>query len=447
MKSYLGWRFMLLIIFILWDVAFAEQSAKEGFRGKTTLDIVLFLLTSITAIVSSAYILLGASVACQWPHPTCWCYTYPASDRVNGRCCSLYYANWAMAILWLLLATVSAISRNASRLAVCLGYTLAHTLIIIFMRYKFSRFGSPVGPNGNDGSLVIPLERFGERAQNRASFSSFQQLRLRGPLDPHSSPPQQQQIPSNANGNTTTEANCVVGIPAYNLPILLAVVGKCAAGCTCPYCCFSIVAEAAGEAASAGEAAQQRERDSNLCWITHRVVPYDRVHELYLPGALQPAETGQEERGVGSFPESHYISMHTSLPYLSSPSPSSLQSPSRPRSLSPTRAPAASSDRSALSLAAWSAVSSGLLAVGVPVPQALLLVEGIPLADILRDRRGGDRELPGGGTSGSDRIEGTGTGTGTGVEPGRMVTGTENGIARTGAGTPAPPGDSWGGHN
>ncbi|GLI60933.1 hypothetical protein VaNZ11_003169 [Volvox africanus] len=402
MKRYLGCMYMLLIIFFtLWNGTFAEQDAQEGFRGKTALNMVMFLLTSITAIVSSAYVLLGASVACQWPYPTCWCYTYPASDRVNGRCCSLYYANWAMASVWLLLATVSAVSRNASRLAVCLGYTLAHTLVTIFMRYKFSRFGLPVGPDGNDGSLVIPLERLGE----------------------------QQQIPSNANGIIPTDTNCATGIPAYNLPTLIAVVGQCPAGCTCPYCCLARATEAACETPRLG-----RERGLNLCQITHScgwhgVAPFDRVGELYLPGALQPAETWQDERGLGSSPESNYLPTYSSPLSGSSPRPFSSQSPSRPRTLSATP----SSDRSALSPATLTVGSSGLLALGVPVPEALLLVEGLPLADVLRDRRGGNRDLHGGGrTAGSTSTEeppGAPT-----AEPGRMGTGTEAGVARTGVG-------------
>ncbi|GIL66356.1 hypothetical protein Vafri_19849 [Volvox africanus] len=425
MKSYLGCRYMLFVIFFtFWNGAFAEQDAQEGFRGKTALNMVMFLLTSITAIVSSVYILLGASVACQWPYPTCWCYTYPASDRVNGRYCSLYYANWAMAIVWLLLATVSAITRNASRLAVCLGYTLAHTLVIIFMRYKFSRFGFPVGPDGSDGALVVPLERYGEREHNRTSFSSFQQPSLRASLDPHRSPPQQQQIPSNANGVLTTDTNCAMGIPAYNLPTLIAVVGRCHAGCTCPYCCLARATEASGEAEQLGG-----DRGPSLCRITHScgwhgLAPCDRADELYLPGALQPAEGGHDERAGGLPPERNYLPTLTSTPYMSSPPPFSLQPPSRPRALSATRATAPSSDRSALSPATWSVGSSGLLALGVPVPEALLLVEGVPLADILRDRRGGNRALPGGGgTAGSASSEGP-PGSPT-AELGRMGTGAE----------------------
>ncbi|PNW87544.1 hypothetical protein CHLRE_02g142100v5 [Chlamydomonas reinhardtii] len=215
------------------------------------LSLFVYLATSLTAIISSISILLGLSVACQWPEPQCWCYNRLGSDKVGGRCCSIYYTNIGLAPLWLALGVLVALQREPVRAAMCLAYFSAHCVVVAYLRLKFQRLGFPMAYD-DSGATVVPL-RAGE-SELPLAFVSGGPMHLAaaaaaaagGHPPPSAAWPRTQGGPGQpphaqhmgrSGPPGRGPPTMVLGTPVYDLPLRYAVVGPlCGAGCECHRC-------------------------------------------------------------------------------------------------------------------------------------------------------------------------------------------------------------------
>ncbi|GLC67342.1 hypothetical protein PLESTF_000544500 [Pleodorina starrii] len=268
---------------------------------------------------------------------------------------------------------------------------LAHGLVVTFLRYKFSHYGSP--GDGNDGVTIVPQERYVE-ARLREVVT-----RRDNPSGAQLTPPVGLDLayPAQAPG-ASGSGLCALGVPTYELPMTYAVVGRCEPDCLCPYCCLTAAAEAetaaAAAAAAAASAAQYSTEGPNAARIEHGCASYG-VDELYLPGALLPEAAAA---GCPGPPDVQLSHRRRFAGGLDPPSPSPSPSPSPRGRWSSARAaeplPPAAAGRF------FAEPSSALTAaVGVPVAPALLLVEGVPLVEVLRWRRATSAADGGGGSS------------------------------------------------
>jgi hypothetical protein len=243
------------------------------------------------------------------------------------------------------------------------------------------------------------------------------------------------QLPS-VNTHGAPESACAVGVPAYSLPMFYAVVGRCPPDCTCPYCCLSCAVEGAGTAAVVAAASRDNAsaalegvevcRTTGGCgWNLGLSASGDRVDELYLPGALLPELEAVGDGRAGLAMDQ----LHRQATGNLSATPSQRQHRQR-------------SPRAGRDSGADGGAAAAPLARGVPVSATLLLVEGIPVADVLRLRRIIDDSAARGGRNdrrvqasmASPRVEGAAPAPASGAG----TTGSTDGAGSSGGAGPGP---------
>ncbi|KAG2423227.1 hypothetical protein HXX76_015484 [Chlamydomonas incerta] len=243
-----------------------QQSGVARPQRTNALSLFVYLATSLTAILSSVNILLGLSVACQWPEPQCWCYNRLGSDKIGGRCCSVYHTNIALAPVWLGLGVLVALQREAVRAAMCGGYLAAHVGVVAYLRFKFQRMGFPVTYD-DSGATVVPLGA-GESELPLAFVSGGPMHLAAAAAAADGRPPPGAAWPRTQGGGGGRAGHgppaMVLGTPVYDLPLRYAVVGPdCGPGCDCHRC--EAVRRRRREQQAAEEAEEARRRAARSC--------------------------------------------------------------------------------------------------------------------------------------------------------------------------------------
>ncbi|KAI8475758.1 MAG: hypothetical protein J3K34DRAFT_403533 [Monoraphidium minutum] len=145
---------------------------NSSFGTMNIASVISNIWVGAFALTSIVFAIFGLAVAFQWPNPRCFCYRTPYSDlpaAAAGRaCCSLYTLNVGFCVAWILLLAIMAVSRDVTRIAVCVAFVVVHALAVGAFRLQFKRKGRPAYPEAE------MVRRAAERLPNACRVSSLE---------------------------------------------------------------------------------------------------------------------------------------------------------------------------------------------------------------------------------------------------------------------------------